>query len=128
MKFDGRIEATPDRPEKLEDYAELFRAIGVPPIQKDFRDDSVFAYMRVAGPNPVMLHQIAKLDDRLPVTDAMYSATIPGDTLDAAGQEGRLYLADYKMVEHVKTARSRMARSTCMRPWRCSLSTRSQSS
>ncbi|MEM7353563.1 MAG: hypothetical protein AAF657_22385, partial [Acidobacteriota bacterium] len=87
--------AEPERPTSLEDYSDLFRKIGLPGIARDFQEDKVFAYMRVAGPNPVLIQQVKGLDDRFPVTEAMYGAVMQGDSLAAAGAEGRLFLADY---------------------------------
>src|SRR6476620_10382196 len=46
LKFTGRHDATPDRPASLDDYARLFRAIGLPPVARDYADDGVFAEMR----------------------------------------------------------------------------------
>ena len=87
--------AEAERPESIDDYADLFRKIGLPAVARDYQEDKVFAYMRIAGPNPVLIQQIRQLDDRFPVTDAMYSAVMPDDSLAAAGDEGRLFLADY---------------------------------
>lgn len=84
----------------LDDYADLFRVIGLPPISRDFQEDRVFAWMRVAGPNPMVIAKVTDhLPDNFPVTGQMYSAVMPGDTLDAAIGEGRLYLADYKALD-----------------------------
>ena len=92
-------EAIAERPGSLDDYAELFRAIGLPPISKDFREDRVFAYQRTAGANPLMIERVKELPDNFKVTAEMYSQVITGDTLDAAIAEGRLYLADYGVLE-----------------------------
>lgn len=89
------------RPGSIEDYAAQFRAIGMPAVSRDYRDDKVFALMRLAGPNPVMLRRIARLDDRFPVSEEIFAAAMNGDSLAAAGAEGRLYLADYQMLENV---------------------------
>ena len=102
LMFHQRIGAAPKRPESLDEYGEIFRAIGLPPIHKDFKDDFVFAWMRIAGPNSVMIHRISGLPDHFPVTDSIFESVQPTDTLEAAAQEGRLYLADYKAVEHVE--------------------------
>ena len=102
LMFKQRLGATPDRPEALDDYRELFTAIGLPPVCNDYQNDESFAYMRIAGPNSVMIRRVEKLDDRFPVTEAIFAAVKPGDSLAAAGAEGRLYLADYKMVEDVE--------------------------
>ena len=88
-----------DRPVSLDDYANIFRTIGLPPIHKDFKDDRVFAYMRVAGPNPLVIERISEIPDHFPVTAEMYSDVMVNDSLDAAKAEGRLYLADYKALE-----------------------------
>lgn len=90
------------RPEALDEYAAIFRAIGLPPIAHDLDDDRTFAWLRLAGPNPLVLRQITTLDDRLPVTDADFRIALPSDSLDAAGAEGRLFLADYVALAAVE--------------------------
>ena len=83
----------------LKDYENLFPVIGVPAIAKSYQEDEVFAYMRVAGYNPVMIERVSSLGDRFPVTDEHYQAVMgTDDSLAAAGLEGRLYLADYKIL------------------------------
>ncbi len=99
LQFAGRDLGAPRTAKSLQDYAELFRAIGLPPIAKDFREDRAFAAMRVAGPNPVMLQQMKTLDPRLPITNAMFQIAAPHDSLDAALAEGRLFLADYALLD-----------------------------
>ncbi|MEH1926228.1 lipoxygenase family protein [Nostoc sp.] len=84
----------------LKDYENLFPVIGVPAIAKTYHEDEVFAYMRVAGYNPVMIERVTTPGDRFPVTDEHYQAVMGNDdSLAAAGLEGRLYLADYKMLD-----------------------------
>jgi arachidonate 15-lipoxygenase len=86
--------------EKLDDYAALFPVIPLPQISKTFQEDSVFARMRVAGPNPVVIERVMALDNRFPVTDEHYQSVMgEEDSLGAAGQEGRLYLADYAIFD-----------------------------
>ena len=83
----------------LKDYENLFPVIGVPTIAKSYQEDEVFAYMRVAGYNPVMIERVTSLGDRFPVTEEHYQAVMgTDDSLAAAGLEGRLYLADYKIL------------------------------
>ncbi|WP_375502886.1 lipoxygenase family protein [uncultured Nostoc sp.] len=83
----------------LKDYENLFPVIGVPAIAKSYQEDEVFAYMRVAGYNPVMIERVTSLGDRFPVTEEHYQAVMgTDDSLAAAGLEGRLYLADYKIL------------------------------
>lgn len=84
----------------LKDYEKLFPVIDVPAIGNTFQEDQVFAYMRVAGYNPVMIERVTSLSDRFPVQDEHYQAVMgTDDSLTAAGEEGRLYLADYKIFE-----------------------------
>ncbi|OUL24997.1 lipoxygenase [Nostoc sp. T09] len=84
----------------LKDYEKLFPVIGVPAIGKTFQEDEVFAYMRVAGYNPVMIERVTNMSDRFPVTDEHYQGVMgTDDSLKAAGEEGRLYLADYGIFE-----------------------------
>ncbi len=84
----------------LNDYHKLFPEMGVPEIAKNFSDDEQFAYMRVAGYNPVTIEQVNKLGDRFGVTEAQFQEVMGNDdSLAAAGEEGRLYLADYGILE-----------------------------
>ncbi|MEH1836424.1 MAG: lipoxygenase family protein [Nostoc sp.] len=84
----------------LNDYENLFPIIGVPAIAKIYQEDEVFAYMRVAGYNPVMIERVTTPGDRFPVTEEHYQAVMgTEDSLAAAGLEGRLYLADYKILD-----------------------------
>src|SRR5262245_15626147 len=87
----------------IDDYNSLFHVIGLPPISKDFELDSTFAELRLAGPNPVMIHRIDKLDDRFLVTDEHFQISLPGDTLAVARSEGRLYLVDYRELDGIET-------------------------
>lgn len=101
LLFRPRIESA-RRPEALEEYAALFRAIGLPPIASDLHDDRTFAWLRVAGANPLMLQRVASLDERFPVSDVEFRITLPSDSLAAAGAEGRLFLADFAALAAVE--------------------------
>ncbi len=89
----------------LEDYNQLFTRISLPKISSRFQEDEVFAYMQVAGPNPVMIEQVgegdpfvAHLTQELP--EGGYAKIIgTSDSLAAAVKEGRLYKADYSLLE-----------------------------
>jgi len=87
----------------LEDYNSLFVDISLPQISQRFQEDLIFAYMRVAGPNPLMLQQLSERDKPLQVTNEKYQQIIAkfevSDSLEAALQEGRLYKADYSMLK-----------------------------
>lgn len=88
------------RPSSLEDYNQLFQIIPLPPVAGNFRDDAVFAAMRVAGPNPLMIERMKALDARLPITEEQYQSVMgTQDSLQAAIADGRLYLADYSVFD-----------------------------
>ncbi len=77
----------------------MFPYAEIPNIAKNFQDDEVFTYTRVAGYNPVMIQRVNKLGDRFPVTEVQYQEVMGSDdSLVAAGEEGRLYLADYGIL------------------------------
>lgn len=90
------------RPRSVDFYAEIFRKIELPAIHKDYARDDVFARLRLAGPNPLVIQRIAALDDRFPVTEKVYRSVMPDDSLEAAGSEGRLYLADYEILSFIE--------------------------
>jgi arachidonate 15-lipoxygenase len=95
----GGVEDVPS----LEDYDSLFVDLRLPQISKRFQEDLIFAYMRVAGPNPLMLQQLSEKDQPLQVTNEKYQQIIQkfnfSDSLEAALREGRLYKADYSMLK-----------------------------
>ena len=47
----------------------------------------------------MMIRRITALPVNFPVTTAQYARAIPGDTLDRALAEGRVYLADYALLD-----------------------------
>ena len=96
-------QAEAGRLQSLDDFNSLFHVIGLPPIAQDFHRDETFAELRLSGANPVLIRRIDKLDDRFPVTDADFQITLLGDTLAAAGAEGRLYLVDYQKLDGIET-------------------------
>lgn len=87
--------------ESLWAYEKLFpETEGIPSIAKTFEEDEAFAYMRVAGYNPLIIKRVSTLDKRFPVTNSQYQEVMGNDdSLEVAGAEGRLYLADYQILE-----------------------------
>jgi arachidonate 15-lipoxygenase len=84
----------------LEDYNQLFQLISLPAVSQNFQEDAVFAAMRVAGPNPLIIERMKALDPRLPITEEQYQAVMgPQDSLEKAVADGRLYLADYSVFD-----------------------------
>ena len=83
----------------FEAYCALFDTLSLPGIAYTFQEDDEFARLRVAGPNPVLIKNIAALPEHFQLSDAQYGAVINGDTLAKAADEGRLFLCDYKPLE-----------------------------
>src|SRR5262245_20659245 len=90
---------TPSAPAtSLKDYNDLFQFIPLPAISQNFTEDSVFAAMRVAGPNPLVIERMTAPDSRFPVSEAQYQAVMgANDSFEKALAEGRLFLADYSV-------------------------------
>ncbi|OZH51836.1 lipoxygenase [Hydrocoleum sp. CS-953] len=87
----------------LDDYNKLYQVIEKPAISNSFTQDLIFAYLQVAGPNPLVVKQFTQMDSRLPVTEEKYKAIAEKfgvtDSLSNALAEGRLYASDYKILE-----------------------------
>lgn len=83
-----------DRPRTLQNYFDIFKTIEVPPIAYTFQEDAEFAELRVAGPNSVLIEAAGELPRNCAVTPEQYAAVVPGDTLDAALSQGRLFQCD----------------------------------
>ncbi|PTL84562.1 lipoxygenase family protein [Vitiosangium sp. GDMCC 1.1324] len=87
----------------LSSYQAQFQLLPLPRDAGVALDDLMFARLRVAGPNPVVIRRITAPDSRFPVTDAHYRLVMgEDDSLEVAGKEGRLYLADYQVLEGVQ--------------------------
>ncbi|MGR3276509.1 lipoxygenase family protein [Acaryochloris marina NIES-2412] len=97
-------ECAQDRPTSIEDFNQQFITIPLPECAQYFQEDEFFAYLRVAGPNPVLLQQVHHLSgdtvrSNFPVTNGHYQAVMgEDDSLQTAVTEGRLYIADYAIL------------------------------
>ena len=85
-------------PRSLETYRTLFQDMPTPAIAWCFQDDTEFARLRVAGPNPVLLSRVDALPAKFPLDAARYASVVAGDSLTAALAEKRLYLLDYEAL------------------------------
>ncbi len=102
IRFESRVASEEERPQSLEDYADIFHTFGLPPIAGNYETDSHFAWSRIAGPNPVVLENVRQIDDRFPVTDAEFQIACPHDSLERALDEGRVFIADYQLLENAE--------------------------
>jgi arachidonate 15-lipoxygenase len=91
----------PSGPAKsLDDYRGLFKSLPLPAIADTFQQDSVFADLRVAGPNPLVIARMTGEMPNFPVTNAQFQSVMgEGDDLAAAIAEGRVYIADYSALD-----------------------------
>jgi arachidonate 15-lipoxygenase len=91
----------------LLDYKDLFQIIYLPNIANR-TTDRVFAEQRVAGANPVVIHQLKDLTDittKFPITNAHYQSVMGvEDSLEQAIAENRLYITDYRVLEIIQPA------------------------
>lgn len=80
----------------LDDYRNLFKTLPLPAIANSFQDDAVFADMRVAGPNPLVIAKLTAPLDKFPITNGQFQSVMgANDDLNSAITQGRVYLADY---------------------------------
>jgi arachidonate 15-lipoxygenase len=91
----------PSGPAKsLDDYKNLFKTLPLPPIAGTFQDDTVFADMRVAGPNPLVIVKMTGPLAKFPVTNQQFQSVMgSNDNLDTAIAQGRVYVADYAALD-----------------------------
>lgn len=88
------------RASSVEDYRKLYAYIKLPEIANTFQSDEVFAYMRLAGPNPVTIARMTAADVLFPVTEEQYKSVMgENDSLQTAIEQGRVYLADYAILD-----------------------------
>ncbi|HYO59322.1 lipoxygenase family protein [Archangium sp.] len=96
-----RLAALPPLPARsLKQYDQLSPLLQRLPIVDVFQQDTVFAHQRTAGPNPLVLQRVDEVPSHLAITEAHFQRALgEGDSLAAARAEGRLFLADYAVLE-----------------------------
>src|SRR5215469_2595318 len=63
-------------------------------------DDTVFADMRVAGPNPLVIVKMTGPIAKFPITNQQFQSVMGNnDDLDTAIAQGRVYIADYAALD-----------------------------
>lgn len=95
-------ELTPYRarpPERLSAYRDVFQCLPPPRVVSTWRDDQEHAWQRLAGVGPVVIERSgAHLSQRIGIDAATYANVMPGDTLEAALAEGRLFECHYDLL------------------------------
>lgn len=100
------------KPDTLASFNKQYKTLARPELSQPLepgldsthpsQSDDLFAYFRVGGQNPVLLRRVEAPPSKFPVTEAHYQAAMgEGDTLAAAGAEGRLYLVDWHELEGI---------------------------
>lgn len=89
-----------DNQRELQDYNDLFETLPIPAVSKTFDLDQTFADMRVAGPNPLVIERMTQPLLNFPIKPEQFEAVM-GESMDVAIQEGRVYVADYKVFDGV---------------------------
>jgi len=108
-QFVSRKSST-ERPRSIAEYQNYFGVFEKPPVLQRLnalsgrpsarQRDQLFGWQRIAGVNPMVIHSVTRLPDHFPVTEAHYTRAMgAGDSLAAAAAEGRLFLADYALLD-----------------------------
>lgn len=85
------------------DYVNLFVLYRKPPQIESWLDDDGFAEQRLSGCNPQAISRLSERPADLPFTDEQLRAVCgAGTDIDAEIAAGRLYLADFASIAHVK--------------------------
>ncbi len=102
-------------PVPIASYERMFQLIEKPELADDWDEDLVFAWQRVSGCNPYVLRRVAvraeagrdllllaDLERRMGLTDDDFQLREPGDSLRAAAESHRLYVADYAILHGIE--------------------------
>jgi len=92
--------------DELQDFEDLFKTFETPAVVKHWRTDAMFAEQRVAGVECRVLRAAPGLPQTLPVNfqiSADEFAAAAGMSLEHAAAEGRLFIADYAMLDGIAT-------------------------
>ncbi len=103
----GAVHFNETQPPHLEDYQITYQSLPKPAIVPFVNDlnslGDVVAWQRIAGCNPMVLSRCEQLPPKFPVTETHFQAAMgPHDSLTVAAEEGRLFLADYAVLEGVE--------------------------
>jgi len=112
------VECPQGRPISLDEYLELFATLPKPWVMNHVDDDDVFAWMRVAGWNPLVLEALNAYPNNFPVTEEMFARAMndSSDSLENALHSGRLYIANYAALENVTNGNFPVGPKYCFAP------------
>lgn len=79
----------------LKRYSAMWATLPIPSVEQNIHDDTVFAQLRVAGANPMILTRVrGALPAKLPLTSGQFRKVM-GEPLETALAAGRVYVTDY---------------------------------
>lgn len=83
--------------DSLARFDALFVTMPMPDLAKEWHSDQLFAHLRVAGPNPMLIKRVATaLSTKFPLQDSQYKQVMgKDDSLSEAIASKRLYILDY---------------------------------
>jgi arachidonate 15-lipoxygenase len=83
--------------DSLARFDALFVTMPMPDMAKEWHSDEVFAHLRVAGPNPMLIKRVdGALPAKFPLQDSQYRQVMGNDdSLAEAVADKRLYILDY---------------------------------
>lgn len=86
--------------DSIEAYQALFNTLALPKIAAHIEQDSSFAYLHIAGPNPMLFQYIAQIPAKCSLkNEDIVHLLSTGDTLEIALQAHRVYMCDYEALE-----------------------------
>ncbi|XP_067303814.1 polyunsaturated fatty acid 5-lipoxygenase-like [Pseudorasbora parva] len=85
-------------------------------VMQDWNKDYMFGYQFLNGCNPVMIRKCEDLPENFPVTDEMVEDFLKTDvTLQEELEAGNIFIADYKILDGVKSSPERyLAAPICL--------------
>lgn len=94
--------------DSLEDLSLLFYDdFDAPRILDTWNEDVEFGRQYLIGANPLVIKRCDAVPDHFAITDKALGKVLPkGDSLESLAKEGRLYLADYALLDGVPTRSS----------------------
>ena len=89
------------RASSLDELRRLFISVPCPGQREGVLQDSEFAWLRLAGPNPMVIRKATEMPAAYEGQGALLAkkAAQLGESIEDALREGRLYVCDYKTLE-----------------------------
>jgi arachidonate 15-lipoxygenase len=89
------------RASSLDELRRLFVSVPCPGQREGVLQDSEFAWLRIAGPNPMVIRKATALPAAFEGQTSLLAkkAAQLGESIEDAFREGRLYVCDYKVLE-----------------------------